>query len=557
MGLRFDKVSTDQWVNLGRAAGGAWVQNRAAQAGEDASRESEQTGITNPNWAYTGPGASPTTDGEGIDVVAPQTNAQAAGSGINVPQSVTYGLGVNPSSRQATAFTPDEKRQAGLRGQMDFYAARGDVDQAARIRGQLNAETIESREALRAKNEGVDRARMLERDAVDRPLFEQEQKLKMEALERSNLVGKEDATDRAFEKTMNTEIGAESLKRRTDANGDVRAHTTEDGIADLQNMIGRYSAAGKTKLAGAALQNLQAMTFARIQTQTAERGEAIDLASAALARGDLNLLKGVYNKYFHDGATITSITKDAKGGGYTFERTGSDNQPMQPFKLPSFKAVNDALLSIRGAESAYKISQDSFANDIKTRELTLREADSRRSREDPGKRLVQNAESIMGRQLTQPEREKLAGFGTQDDSKSMLTFFTDLVKKDVELGTLKSEDAAARVQTLYGQYQGAKKNAADSQARANAFKVSASTAKTPEEIEAVRQQAIKMGLTQAEMEVLVPSFKLAPAVVLAAKEQAAKAKAEKDKPRVPGGISPWSKDWVPNDPDAPKPVEHF
>lgn len=69
--------------------------------------------------------------------------------------------------------------------------------------------------------------------------------------------------------------------------------------------------------------------------------------------------------------------------------------------------------------------------------------------QNPGMRKVEETENILGRKLTQPERERLAGVG-KDDDKGDAAFATDIVKEAVK-GGMKPEDAPAARQELLTQ----------------------------------------------------------------------------------------------------------
>jgi ribosomal protein L21E len=88
MGMRFDKVKTDDWVRLGSALGNAYVDHNAGNAYKEGTKVNTRTdsnyGAMDPNAVYSGEGA----DGA-------MTNAEAASYGLNVPkQDPVAGRGV-------------------------------------------------------------------------------------------------------------------------------------------------------------------------------------------------------------------------------------------------------------------------------------------------------------------------------------------------------------------------------------------------------------------------------------------------------------------------------
>ena len=76
-----------------------------------------------------------------------------------------------------------------------------------------------------------------------------------------------------------------------------------------------------------------------------------------------------------------------------------------------------------------------------------------RANTNPGVREVEKTEAILGRKLTQPERERLAGFG-KDDDKGDSAFATDIVKEAVKGGTVTPEAAPAARQEVLNQIKG-------------------------------------------------------------------------------------------------------
>lgn len=117
------------------------AKEKAGQVYKDAAEQRTQTesnfGEVNADAVYQGEGA----DGS-------MTNAEAASFGLYTPKedkeagtgtTRKFGLGSNPSTWQDKEFTPNQRRAAGLRAQMDFYDSRGDVDNSAKARTQIEA----------------------------------------------------------------------------------------------------------------------------------------------------------------------------------------------------------------------------------------------------------------------------------------------------------------------------------------------------------------------------------------------------------------------------------
>jgi hypothetical protein len=117
------------------------AKEKAGQVYKDAAEQKTQTesnfGEVDANAVYQGEGS----DGA-------MTNAEAASFGLYTPKedkeagtgtTRKFALGSNPSALQDKEFTPNQRRAAGLRAQMDFYDSRGDVDNSAKARTQIEA----------------------------------------------------------------------------------------------------------------------------------------------------------------------------------------------------------------------------------------------------------------------------------------------------------------------------------------------------------------------------------------------------------------------------------
>jgi len=118
-GLRFDKVDPRLYVELGQNIGRAYDQRQAANAGLAAQQE--QTRME--------PGTAEAIDPNGL---APEGYTPD-------PGRQQYGLGASPTTYQDTPYTPEQKRVAGLQGQMDYYIAKGNTDKADKLREQIFA----------------------------------------------------------------------------------------------------------------------------------------------------------------------------------------------------------------------------------------------------------------------------------------------------------------------------------------------------------------------------------------------------------------------------------
>lgn len=159
MGMKFNRVPVEQWVNLGNKVGNAIVQSQAADAGAAASQQQTSSeanyGSMDPNATYQGDGA----DGS-------MTNAEAASYGLNVPkEDASAGTGTKRSyslgssrETQDKPYTPQQQRMASLRAQADFYAARGDTDRAAAIENQMFNNDLQGRQRTQWSEEDRIRA---------------------------------------------------------------------------------------------------------------------------------------------------------------------------------------------------------------------------------------------------------------------------------------------------------------------------------------------------------------------------------------------------------------
>jgi hypothetical protein len=332
MNIRFDKVDPRMWANLGTQVGNAYVQGQAGNANAAGMQQQTQLttnfGQTDPNAVYAGEGA----DGA-------MTNAEAASFGVNIPvqdkaagTGVTqqYGLGVNPQSFQDTEFTPEQKRQSGLKSQAAFYAARGNTDQSNRITSQIQQGTMADMQLAQGARQAARDVKLDENTAL--------------------MAG------------IDQETGAADLARRTGPDGKVRNMTHDDSLYASAVKAGLLAKAGKMTEAGAVMKDINAQSFTKIQLESAQRDQDLGRAAAALAAGDPSGIQSFYDTHVPDGAKVISVTPDGKGN-ITIERETLTGVPMESVTKTTGELLA-GLNSFKDPMALYNFSQNEFKNNL-------------------------------------------------------------------------------------------------------------------------------------------------------------------------------------------------
>ena len=219
-------------------------------------------------------------------------------------------------------------RSQAMAGVMEKY---GDAEGAMRYRQQAQQGTLMDMQLAQAKRTGA------REDKLD--------------------------ANTAIMEGVDKDTGVKDLARRTGEDGTVRDMTIDDHLHNSQVRATLLTQAGKIKEAGEVIKDYNAQSFAKIQLQTAERTEAIKVASGALAAGDLNGVRDFYNKFVPDGAQVTNITRDEKGR-ITIERATTDGRPMPPQVLNDTVELSKSLAAFGDPMALYNFSQNEFKNNL-------------------------------------------------------------------------------------------------------------------------------------------------------------------------------------------------
>ena len=239
-----------------------------------------------------------------------------------------------------------------------------------------------------------------------------EQQIK--AGERTAAQGVREDEDRSFTRGMETDTANWFGKRLTGADGVKREATLDDHLAGKQFQAAKYMEAGKTELAGKAIQEYQAAAFGKINLQTKERDEALLQTAAALSSGNLNAVKDFYNKFIPDGGHVTDITKDA-AGAITINRVSADGQPMAPTVMKDASQMAAALSTFKDPMAVYNWSQQEFARNLQTKADKRGDAQLGLSQAAGGRAQAEFAAGGSERQLKSTVATLQLGLANTDD----------------------------------------------------------------------------------------------------------------------------------------------
>lgn len=225
--------------------------------------------------------------------------------------------------------------------------------------------------AMRMRQEQV----RMEREAVESPL-------RLEQLRQQGILTKGQIEDRERERkriagieAVDADVAKWQESRLLDPNtNELRQATPDDNIASLQYRATALRKAGFAKEATDSLKDYQSFAVNQITLDDKARTSRLGAVAAALATGDLEPARAFYDRFVLDGAKVTAMKADPKTGAITVSRVRDDGTPLPDRTIKG--GANELLASLnsfRDPMSLYNFSQNEFNNNMKVKELGLRE----------------------------------------------------------------------------------------------------------------------------------------------------------------------------------------
>lgn len=324
--------------------------------------------------------------------------------------------------------------------------------------------------------------------------------------------------DKAFAEKLDGQVGEWFKGRLKNPDGTERAPTVDDHLAASQYRAAQLTSAGKIDQAGQVLKDYAAQSLVKIQLQGAQRKEALGRTAAALASGDLDAVKGFYNEFVPDGARVTDVKRGA-GGELVIQRESLDGRALPSYTMKDTGQLLSVLNSFNDPMALYSWSQNEFKNNIDARKTTVAE------------RQVDIAERRVGALEARANGGGGGGGGSgggrggaQDgggatsfdpyegfDPKNAQSAATQLVDDAIAQGgkPVTPQERARLISDQVFKLRDAYAGQNAIRQRNSVFLSDARAAQTPEQIEAVRQAALKRGFTPAEMAALDKRFSTA------------------------------------------------
>jgi hypothetical protein len=255
----------------------------------------------------------------------------------------------------------------------------------------MQLQGLQMREAARvvgASGDPVRAAQMLaeatriDRDAEDRAYQARIRPLQEEQMKRQGLLteGQIKAMNKTQERetkleAVDTEVAQWQSKRLLDPNtNEPRQSTPDDDIAALQFRATALRKAGLAKEATESLKDYQGFAVNQIKLDETQRNSQLGAVAAALATGDLEPARAFYDRFVLDGAKVTAMKADPKTGAITVSRVRDDGTALPDRTIKG--GANELLASLnsfRDPMSLYTFSQNEFNNNLKTKELGIRQ----------------------------------------------------------------------------------------------------------------------------------------------------------------------------------------
>lgn len=297
--------------------------------------------------------ATPEQRQQVLDQYTPAMSELSRRVGLQGPDYSIASGGQNFDTRQDARMAAAPLRAEAL---ANVYRRYGDVERA----DALEARALEQQRGLSAEQRASAEEIRRQQQFIT---GQQESGLRINTLAReAEQIKKLDEVDK--------QAGEFLTKRLTDPEGNTRAATPDDMLAQLQHRTTLLQQSGLGKQATDALKDYQSIAVNAIQLQTAERGIELGRVAAAIGQGDLNPARAFYDKFVHDGAKTTSI-KENKDGSITVSRVRDDGTPLPDTKVASKDALLATLNSFKDPMSLYNYSKDQFERNLKTEQLGL------------------------------------------------------------------------------------------------------------------------------------------------------------------------------------------
>ena len=155
---------------------------------------------------------------------------------------------------------------------------------------------------------------------------------------------------------------------------ELRQSTPDDDIATLQYRATALRKAGFAKEATDSLKDYQSFAVNQITLDDKLRTSQLGAVAAAIATGDLEPARAFYDRFVLDGAKVTAMKADPKTGAITVSRVRDDGTALPDRTIKG--GANELLASLnsfRDPMSLYNFSQNEFNNNMKVKELDIRE----------------------------------------------------------------------------------------------------------------------------------------------------------------------------------------
>ena len=269
-----------------------------------------------------------------------------------VGQSVgtQYRLGDQTLSRMPTQQEIDTARYAAA---ANVIAERDPVT-AMRMRREMDEQTYQARIRPLQEKQMVNQG-LLTEGQIKAMNKTQERETKLEGVE--------------------ADVAKWQSSRLLDPNtNEPRQPTMDDNIAALQYRATALRKAGLAKEATESLKDYQGFAVNQIKLDETQRNSQLGAVAAAIAAGDLTPAVAFYDRYVLDGAKVTGMKTDPKTGAITVSRVRDDggNLPDKVIKGGANELLA-SLNSFRDPMSLYNFSQNEFTNNLKTKELGIRQ----------------------------------------------------------------------------------------------------------------------------------------------------------------------------------------
>lgn len=217
--------------------------------------------------------------------------------------------------------------------------------------------------------------------------------------------------------------------------------------------------------------------LADIQLSQAEKAQVHDAAfreiTEKFSRQGWSSVPEIYKNY-NDGNTAT-VAQDGKGGAVVSIFNAKGEQVGQKSFANEMDFITGAVAKLdpklwvsmkaqqadnaqtqgnwqAGHELAVETKDEAKRHNLAAEGISRGNAAAARN---PGLRKLEETETLLGRKLTQPERERLAGIG-KDDDKADWTFATNVAIEAVKAGTIAPDKAAGVRQETFNTISGGK-----------------------------------------------------------------------------------------------------